>query len=134
MPILICQKWVIKYWNGGIIIMTEEEKDELNEKIAKWCGFIKIESKYPFNWKIPEDDDNDETHKYVKQLPDFIGSFDACLKWMIPKIKSFEISYNSVTYAVSMSFSEDYAINESLSLAFCLAVEKLIDDEIKKND
>jgi len=78
-----------------------------------------------------------------RELPDFTESLDACFEWLVPKLSiegyGVEIKNYSdgkfgarVTLTKSVWESED-AEAETPALALCLAIEKLIDKEIKKD-
>lgn len=107
--------------------MTELEKQQLNEKIARWCGFI-FKGGYWFkpnhpNWEIVS-------------LPNFPNSMDALIKWVTPKLGDWNVASDEEYkfWARVSEFADDKAgyhiydaFGDSPSEAFCLALEKLID-------
>lgn len=114
-----------------------EEKQKLNEKLARWAGFTSEIEKIdlPDEYKLEEW--YDPTGKLMKSLsfPSFTKSFDACTKWLIPKLGWCEVKIifgaregGNGCYILRnspephRSFSE----GESPGHAFCLALEKLI--------
>ena len=108
--------------------------NELNEKLAKWAGFLK--GKYD-QWAPP--------HGFrdpVGPVPDFTADLNACFKWLVPKANSKRFSVEiwagdngrvSVDVAPSLSMNgrlcNSYNDEHNPALAFCLAIEKLIDAE-----
>ncbi len=86
----------------------------LNEKIAKWCGFEYQDS-------------------FV--LPNFTESMDAIVKWVVPKVTDYAIERHGNKYhKVSVQFTEDDDIyyqmaDKSMPMAFCKALEKYIDSQ-----
>lgn len=124
----------------------------LNEKIAKWLGFKLIyndwDTEEEFPYFIPSGKPK-RTHMIdAIPMPNFTESMDACIKWIVSKIDTFEISYDyqeidstEQSYHVSVykiidentaGYKEFNAKDESLPTAFCLAVEKLIDAQNKE--
>lgn len=100
-------------------------EQELNRKLAEWAGFHSVHFR------------DGETHGYDSQEKlhwlQFTQSLDACFKWLVPKVqakignrKLIELVYDVVCYAINNKLG--------VALALCLAVEKLIDLEVKKNE
>ncbi|KKN75181.1 hypothetical protein LCGC14_0383400 [marine sediment metagenome] len=103
--------------------------EELNKKLAEWAG-----GKYEFgHWWLR--DYNEQTCN----PPNFTKSLDACFKWLVPKL--FELGYSCGMIIAEVSSKARYrfvvdlantevgveAQDENPALAFCLAIEKLID-------
>ena len=117
--------------------MTDQEKQKLNEKLAEWVGFKEA----GFGWfnKLGEPDPNTLIQKVYRgtlnRSLNFTDSLDACVKWLVPKLKMYELnSYNNDgLHSAWVSLSEDGGWEasecETPALALCLAVEKLIDEE-----
>ncbi|MFA5299289.1 MAG: hypothetical protein WC389_13955 [Lutibacter sp.] len=115
---------------------------ELNEKLLKFAGFIKILK--------PEWSQNDNKNlrwiypngqKYSTH-PNLITSLDLQAKWIYPKIaeaqleiqlhKDWDIQWRNHPYVCQIIKSSHYQVgygedNDSMSIAFALAVEKYID-------
>lgn len=120
----------------------------LNEKLAVWVGFkIPINrftnKPFPHNkhsanlWETPEG-------MITTELPDLVGSLDAQVKWIYPKLVNLRyiffignpVNFHNNQYNVEI-LSEDYELEYKTSdnnpaMAFALAVEKLIDSLEKK--
>ena len=97
--------------------------EELNRKIAEWCGW-----KPRINYNDPV---TSEEHP-----PDFTTSLDACFEYIVPKLlrdgHDFALYNTSERFAVEILPEFDEAVeSETPALALCLAVEKLIDGEMK---
>jgi len=133
--------------------MTEQELQELREKLAKWTGFEKFHHTTTIEGKIVGEGD------YFHNLPDLTKSFDACLKHLVPKvleehaiIETYSFKQASGLYyseteiwdkgcrdsstievlkckSVGKAFVQDFDLEKANTLALCLAVEKLIDKE-----
>jgi len=107
--------------------MDIDEK-ALNEKLAKWAGFIKerldLEGGY---WVHPNGG---------RQIGlNFTQSLDACFKYLEPKFPYLELHNCQAGFSVevSLDMKDRYqSFGKTPSMAFCLAVEKLIDSEEKK--
>ena len=126
--------------------MTKEVRageQELNRKLAEWAEWTQI------NY----DQYNENYHGYAPlgimrlDLPYFTQSLDACFKWLVPRLPEGEsldmivwMEYYDVTVwqrgikpsdievAQCNILAKEYS-TESLALALCLAIEKLIDKE-----
>ena len=137
--------------------MTEEEKQKLNEKLAIWAGFRDVGFGYFRKYGEPEPITLIQRvygGKLTKAL-NFTDFPDACFKWLVPKskmdtlwiINNLDSPIPKIEYCfgftrgkdnVVVCWSKDLPVEECLSpicktpaLAFCLAVEKLIDKEGK---
>lgn len=114
----------------------------VNEKIAKWCGFIYVDNPacecHPKNriryWLCPNKD------YYGLEFPDFQNDFNACLQWVVPELNKrgymIEIViYLDLSYLICIHDPEFNNLYEgdgqSLPAAFTDALEKLIDSEEK---
>ncbi len=113
---------------------------ELNEKLARWAGFTSVVKEGGFKaWYTPEG---------IYHQLDFTDSLDACFRRLVPRIVKdyatelvivFEYlpNYDSWTVAIEDGFYEhgetkrvlSCASGKELTLALCLAVEKLIKEE-----
>ena len=113
---------------------------ELNEKLAKWAGFIFVADVYvkaayssEGYWIEPDN----LTH--TLNLPDFPHSLDACFKWLVHKLKKDINGYAEITiyeaplgqWGVYLSDWRYYETAKTPALALCKAIEKLIDEEAK---
>jgi len=109
---------------------------ELNEKLAKWVGFVGIrwQGHYWLGYMV------EPTNSPIELL-NFTQSLDACFKWLVPKVirdaeYSVIITQNlaqSIGYIRPLQSGKQYDAvdNHSPALALCLAIEKLIDSEVK---
>ena len=130
--------------------------NELDKKLAEWAGFKFVShSKWSKAVALEAGEayyvyPNNSTHKH---LPNFTESLDACEKWLIPKLPMDKIGYT-----ISFEYNDDplykggvcwmallgeytdpegmdgseltyEAEGETMSLAFCRAIEKLIEVE-----
>ena len=116
--------------------------NKLKEKLALWVGFeheVCSSVKRGHCWVDPLEGGHEE------EPPNFPESLDACFEWLVPKL--FEKGYwikadhshsqyhsESHTYTLGRHIftgSEVTVSNEKPAVAFCLAVEQLIDGEKK---
>jgi hypothetical protein len=112
--------------------MIDKEKQTLNEKIAKWCGFKYHDDGNNEYWKAPNGD--------IGQIPNFCDSMDAITKWVFPKLLNHRITlsdFNRDTWveiksAIYPAPIYTNASGASISESFCYALSKLIDSEEKK--
>jgi hypothetical protein len=134
--------------------VTDEEKQALNEKLARWAGFTYKHCQSPL-WtyeRYKETSDWWEAPRGSRYLecPRFTDSLDACFKWLVPKLveegwlarvqfgphlqRDFKTRHVCAYVLLSKPYSQaDYdATAESPALALCLAIEKLIDAEATK--
>jgi hypothetical protein len=113
-------------------------EQELNEKILKFAGFTyhTCEGMWWYGkykgtniwWESPE-------KQKFEDPPNFLHDFNACIKWIIPMLDPDRIllSRRDGEWRVSIMFDEDIHKGagalwlDSPSLAFCLAVERIID-------
>lgn len=106
--------------------------EELNRKLAEWAGFDR--TTLPSGnqgWLYPT--------QYVEAygfLPIFTESLDACDKWLIPKLTDNGVqvelwAYCNLRPTCTLHHLDDdseyQGEGDSLALAFCCAIEKLID-------
>jgi len=109
-------------------------EQELNKKLAEWVGLK--ENHWTKKWF-------DSPSHSIGDLPNFAQSLDACFKWLVPKVGIYSLwrgrprimgipeevpvsehnaeAWNDMNYGYAHS-------KESLALALCLAIEKLIDE------
>ena len=124
--------------------MTEQEKQELNEKLARWAGFHKVKLKEVYDIGYSTLWENGLGYSEGR-LPNFIQSLDACIKWLVPKIEFVEVvifcdgnrgnDKKGIGYYVQLRDKVENMKGHSLewheppALALCLAIEKIIDKE-----
>lgn len=120
--------------------------EELNKKIAEWAGFKFVEEVTehlgggreeitPCYWNYPDGD-------WGYLLPDFtdpVWGIAYCFKYVVPKIASWRVvlyqnDAGGVTSYIDSAckcgmWEETLSFAETPALAFCLAVEKLIDSK-----
>ena len=109
------------------------EMEELNKKIAKWCGWsCMVHIAHPDcngHWHFGGDFDNIP--------PDFTTSLDACFEYIVPKLETigsicFNRTYNG-GWQADLGHACFFANAETPAIALCRAMEKLIDGECKHN-
>jgi len=129
------------------------EEQELNEKLAKWAGFHQVTRKEVYDLGYYTIWEN--AGYFESKLPNFTDSFDACIEWLVPKLDKYSISKNKALslnvdcpnrITVEVMIDKSYrtkggflvrnelwgkAMDNSAPLAFCLAVEILIDKNIE---
>ena len=105
--------------------------DELNKKIAEWLGFKLA--------KAPSDDGFYYfTIDGMGHPANFTYSLDACFEYIVPKLdNSYDIyvsrhydrpGFSCAIQNITLSgYKPIFTTAETPALAFCLAVEKLID-------
>ena len=116
--------------------------DELKEKMAKFAGFVWYDEPCSqegcsahCGWRYPN---GDTVYPLgMSGLLNFPESLDACDKWLMPKLFAFSLhthwnSCDEVSTFIQADVYKDrrrsfVAKAETASLAFCLAIEKLID-------
>lgn len=123
--------------------MTSQEKQKLNEKLARWAGFHQTQTSVGTWWHTP----NGKSIPNNKRLPVFTDSLDACFKWLVPKLVQMpnlhiidyqyigccqEIKLLRHGWLIVLADDEaDYSANDDYpALTFCLAIEKLIDRKV----
>ena len=97
---------------------------ELNRKLAEWAGW-----RQSINYNDPELND--------EYPPDFTQSLDACFKWLVSELlvdQRFTMTIwngKKLWYAQLSRPHKFFIIKEAetLALALCLAIEKLIDGQ-----
>jgi len=107
----------------------EADEKELNKKLAEWAGFILWKGSlywYPDNTG-------------AKRLPTLTSSLDACFKWLEPKLEHYSVWHGAPRVTNQPPLGEHNAevwighsygyghSKDSIALALCLAIEKLID-------
>ena len=122
--------------------MTDQEKNELNRKLAEWAGFT-FETKGSgekigrlFEMDVVDGCEivnyPDGGWDFVGDMPNFTDSLDACFEWLVPKFKRWEMGSNQdgeifVTVCMAGQQFPSSATDKAPSLALCLAIEKLIE-------
>ena len=123
---------------------------ELNQKLAEWVGFKRLPKGNKafhyeggdrvMNWMPPGETD---WFMSVAVVPHFTDSMDSCFHWLMPKLKEMElfVKYTIMFDMPPHRVSHYWAFQERMSLvgtgedanspalAFCLAVEQLIDNK-----
>ena len=120
--------------------MTKQE--ELNKKIAEWAGFHFYPECECIRCKGICWGESEKTYGEDGQwhfvLPQFTRSLDACFQYIVPKLKFLQLrgKYISGNWEVAIVVREGRYEPETVggsadtpALAFCKAVEKLIDGE-----
>ena len=136
---IACQKPVVK--------RCDMNEQELNKKLAEWAGFsIWAEWDTGFQlFRTPQKPSPDGVHydseEFEKNYYDpistdyFTQSLDACFKWLVPKLKGYSLAKPTYTGVnIFMAYYEDNAyegVDPIASYALSLAIEKLIDSEVK---
>lgn len=126
------------------------DQQVLNEKIAFWLGFNKFpEPEWIQNDRRWARYSTPDGYK-ASLLPPFTSSMNTCIKWILPKLSQLKIyEYDVLSFIAPTKTNNRYYCNlegyygkfrrnyrilesaDSMSLAFCLVVEKLIDSEDK---
>ena len=133
--------------------------EELNRKLAEWAGFKKVRDAtfpdtalgYPEMWHSPID-----TYFYVGtntealNMPDFTSPLDVCFRWLVPKLENVngrrleeihlyptsrdnylcELDMVQIENRYSPECEVKWAAAEAPALALCLAISKLIEQEV----
>ena len=121
--------------------------NELNEKLAEFAGFQRGKGRKTFKkeggtlyidtsvwWLTPIVSGYRGEYEH---LPNFTRSLDACFKWLVPKLTDYGVLiYSHVQHKkweVSLLHEQTgqahTAVAGTPALAFCLAIEKLVDGE-----
>lgn len=106
-----------------------ENVEELNKKIAEWCGF-KWNSTFSIRTHGHYDTPNGQI---LFELPDFTTSLDACFEYIVPRV--FAEFGRAALEELLDRWVEDILRGitsydpKEIALALCRAVEKLIDGE-----
>ncbi len=111
--------------------------EELNKKIAEWCGFELIRGdywkgyiQYSQYWQFP-------TGRQDNVLPNFTTSLDACFEYIVPKLLDklwvdIQIDKDKVDVWINNGLRGSdvvaHCVDKTPALALCRAVEELIDD------
>ena len=120
--------------NGELGLAMNEE---LNKKLAEWAGFRLGISPYGDECLLYPDGgwarDEDMTSDFLS----FTKSLDACFKWLVPKIEGLQQIIlqpdEDGRWYLGMTVDDELYenIGFDLALALCLAIDKLIDSEVK---
>ena len=105
----------------------DEELQELNEKLARWAGFVPCGKS--FEWP------NQKGMYYHAPAPDFTSSLDAQVKWLWPKLIFCEILMpifsmdGNFKARVAKNTNKEYiSYANTPALAAARAIEQLIDN------
>jgi hypothetical protein len=111
---------------------TTKKAQKLNRKLCEWVGFNLSCFSHGLAWFI-----NNKTlycqvgdeQKADDCLPHLTNSVDACLTWLLPQLKVVTMTNGFKGWVVSLNMGDKKYVGEhdKLAMAFCLAVEKLID-------
>lgn len=132
---------------------------ELNRKLADWAG-LRYDGSMLFKrspdgegeipiWSqegwIRPDGSIGMTTGELFEVPKFTQSIDACERWLMPEVLAALKPISLLVYPTSGKYpdigvhcelngrlKEHPAEASSLAMAFCLSVEKMIDEETKK--
>jgi hypothetical protein len=116
--------------------MTNQEKQKLNEKLARWIGNISHDwTDEVCGYKTTEcfckNCHRAEDYTPFPCIPDFTDSLDACFQWLVPKAIKFIQDKNVWNYQQSRRLLFDCWLSllneDDYALALCLAIEKLIE-------
>ncbi|KKL51636.1 hypothetical protein LCGC14_2293490 [marine sediment metagenome] len=108
---------------------------ELNKKLAEWAGFKYIYQATNGGWYYYEYQGGEP-----KPIPNFTESLDACFKHLEPELyrrgyryqlTRLQDGHRMYIYKFRKGWGEPFisSLQETASLAFCDAVEKLIEAE-----
>jgi hypothetical protein len=123
---------------GGF--MNTEDRKVLNEKIARWIGYVKTnDSGY---LKYPDNIQKEGCRIIHKSSLRFTDSMDACIKEIIPELRkriypdylNIQFGYEAENITCGIQGNdciEIFGYGDTESEAFCLALEKYIDSEGK---
>ena len=118
---------------------------ELNEKLARWAGFVKaVETPRSCDCGEPLPYWQDSNGRNVEYRLNFTESLDLCFKWLVPKVISMGLRCEWGTASKVNSFSIhdewgrlyaaahcDRGKGELDALALCRAIEQMIELEVK---
>ena len=128
--------------------LSPEREAELNRKMLEFAGFsfpTLTQTSDGRKWYYPSPDDPDVPTTAIRpdgmaissgDLPNFPNDMNSCLELIVPKLQSFVIgTYHEDGYLVPQGFyaqvenglHNGFARGETVPLALCLAVEKMID-------
>jgi hypothetical protein len=117
------------------------DEKSLNEKLAKWLGFKKIE---PPEWDYRNINPKtlrwiDPTGRKLSLLLPLVVSLNAQVKWLYPKLKCITKTNNFKGWLVSLNMGTGkipsyIGEDENEAIAFALACEKYIDSLDDKNE
>jgi len=115
------------------ITMTDEEKQNLNVKLAKWLGWEVIYDGYGFWWRV-----NNQASGWgtSTSLPKFTDSLDACFNWLILRLFELDLEYRLYSddgyhfCQIKKQFANDVIADSkgghlNPALALCVAIENL---------
>ena len=88
-----------------------DREQKLNKELTEWAGL--------------------EDVLELGRICTFTQSFDACIEWLVPKIKGYTLQScddGHLAYVFTET-SKEFGIDRRPALAMCLAIEKLIDGE-----
>ena len=131
--------------------MENVEMEELNKKIAEWLGWKFHPHHHVFNqgdaYTVLDHWTPSRYSKIWVDEPNFTTSLDACFEYIVPKLQAADISIEITCYRggsdksfgvitrdwsvcdiVHTEPTYNYVSGDSLPLALCRAVEKLIDE------
>lgn len=120
------------------------QREELNKKLLLWVNPKAKFHDTEYGSEFIASGKPYRTHSIdYRPLIPFTDSLDACFKWIVPKLEGIELKNVNIKRAGNLSGGYcsvrlfqgsrqyDSGIAETPSLALCLAIEKLIDSEVK---
>jgi len=127
--------------------MTNEEKQRLNEKLARWAGLkVELASDEHYHWFDGEEICSPTVIEDGVEYIPFTDSLDACIEWLVPKLHDLRIYWelhqgvgycpmaklfwNEKAFWKFTNLKWIFMSEETPALALCLAIEKLIDKDI----
>ncbi len=123
------------------------DEQELNRKIAEWCGLkwfwnhnpeckcgAKDDDDSARSWQVKKDGEWKLATRFWNEDISFTTSLDSCFEYIVPKLHAWELhNINDTIYATVCREDQtfpDVGKAETPALALCRAVEKLIDGEV----
>jgi len=125
------------------------DEQKLNEKLAEWRGFLhcldrnilfqpfgnsELGEKFDFEYWI----EPGNLDKEPRECPFFTQSPNDCDKWLVPevtkrgwRIETYTTEEDTAVTLKKVGQNDIFCCQPKFALAFCLAVEKLIDKETK---
>jgi len=120
--------------------MDKEDALALNRRIAEWLGFV--DNGFGLFKKYTEPElitliQRPQLGSLTKEL-NFTGRFDACLKWVLPRLQrggyyvTIEITPTNGSHVTIYNRADKrpqytaFTEDSNLALAFCIATDKLI--------
>jgi len=102
---------------------------KLNHRLATWVGFRQCSPPFDDLYKFPAGVQRAATCSSCI----FTSSIKLCFEWLEPKLEHYSLWKQGTKHVAEVWVDAKFGRAEAATpnLAFCLAVEKLIDGEIK---